>query len=227
MEPIHNKLQSLSLLIAEDDPSTLKWLIKVLSIYFKEVRGASDAMNALTLFKEHPSDVVISDIQMPQVDGLNFIQKIIAMNPKTITVIMTAFNSQVYLNRAVEIEINLYLKKPIDIDELLVAISSNISKTDGTIHPLSNNYFYDQNKKVALFENKNIKLTKKEVLLLELLIKNKHSIVSIEEIEYNVWKEPVTADAIRMVVSGIRKKLHSQIIENSKGLGYKLNINQI
>jgi DNA-binding response OmpR family regulator len=224
MEPIHKKLQSLTLLIAEDDPSTLRWLVKVLSIYFKDVRGACDAMNALELFKEYPADVVISDIQMPQVDGLNFMQKIQSISPETIMVIMTAFNSQVYLNRAVEIEINLYLKKPIDIDELLVAISSYISKTECMIYSLSNEYFYDQNKKVAIFENKNIKLTRKEVLLLELLIKNKHSLVSIEEIEYSVWKEPVSADAIRMVVSGIRKKLHPRIIENSKGLGYKLNL---
>lgn len=224
MDVIHKKLQALTLLIAEDDASTLKWLVKVLSIYFKEVKGASDAMEAFMLFKENRTDVVISDIQMPQVDGLSFMQKISSIAPETITVIMTAFNSSEYLNRAVEIEVNLYLKKPIDIDELLVAIASNISKEKQTMHPLGNNYLYDENKKVAIYDKNTIKLTKKEILLIELLIKNKHTLVSIEQIENDVWQEPTTSDAIRMVVVSIRKKLYSSFIENIKGVGYKLNI---
>jgi len=223
MESLYKKLQFLTLLIVEDDPSTLKWLVKVLSIYFKDVKGTSDALEGFDVFREKPTDVVISDIQMPEVDGLSFIQKIISISPETISVIITAFNSQEYLNRAVDAQVNLYLKKPIDIDELLVAIASNISKTEQKIHSLGLGYFYDENQKIAIYEEKQIKLTKKEILLLELLLKNKHTIVAIDQIEYYVWKEPATSDAIRMVVVGLRKKLYSQVIENIKGIGYKLN----
>jgi len=223
MESLYKKLQSLTLLIVEDDPSTLKWLVKVLTIYFKDVKGASDAMEGFVLFKDKPTDIVISDIQMPQVDGLSFIQKVTSISPETMSVIITAFNSQEYLNRAVDTEVNLYLKKPIDIDELLVAIASNISKTEQKTHSLGFDYFYDENQKIVIFEDKQIKLTKKEILFLELLLKNKHTIVGIEQIEYHVWKEPTTSDAIRMVVVGLRKKLHTKVIENIKGVGYKLN----
>jgi len=226
MEIIHKKLQPLTLLIAEDDESTLKWLVRVLSIYFKEVRGAHDAMEALELFKEKPTDIVLSDIQMPGVDGLHFLQKIASLSPNTLRIVMTAFNSPEYLNRSVEAEVSFYLKKPIDIDELLVAIASNIPSLEEfqELEPIGEGYFYDYKKKVVSKEEKLIKLTKKEILLLELLLKNKDAIISIEQIESYVWEEPVTVDAIRMVLGGLRKKLYSNLIENIKGVGYRINL---
>jgi len=220
---IHKKLQSLTLLIAEDDESTRKWLSRVLSIYFKEVRVAEDAMQALELFEKEPSDVIISDIQMPQVDGLHLLQKISSISPNTKRVVMTAFNTPEYINRAVESDVDFYLKKPIDIDEFLVAIASSTYKNfDEQDVCLNDGYVYDYKQKLIKKDELIIKLTKKEVLLIELLLKNKKSIVSIEQIEHSIWKEPVSADAIRMVVVGIRKKVYQGIIENVKGLGYRI-----
>lgn len=224
MEILHERLQPLSVIIAEDDESTLRWLIKILSIYFKEVRGANNAIDALELFQQSPSDIVISDIQMPQIDGLNFLQKIASLSPHTLRIVMTAFNSPTYLNRAIDSEVNLYLKKPIDIDELLVAIASNTNKSQNTLEAIGNNYYYDRQKKIALEGEKVIKLTKKEIALLELLLQYKHSVVSIEQIENSIWEEPVSTDAIRMVVVGMRKKLYPDIIENIKGVGYRINL---
>ncbi len=225
MEALHQKLQPLTILIAEDDPSTLKWLVKVLSIYFKKVYGTGNAMEALEIFKKNPTDVVISDIQMPQVDGLHLLQKINAISPHTFKGIMTAFNSQTYVNRAIESEVNFYFKKPIDIDELLVAVSSNISKTKKQPSNiiLKENCIYNPLQKNIDTEEKSVNLTKKESLLLELFIANKNSIVSLEQIENSIWNEPVTNDAIRMVITGLRKKLYKNAIENIKGIGYKLN----
>lgn len=224
MQAIHKRLQSLTLLITEDDESTLKWLCRVLSIYFKDVRTAKDSMQALELFKQAPSDVIISDIQMPQVDGLHLLQKIALISPRTIRVVMTAFNTPEYINRAVESDVDFYLKKPIDIDEFLVAIALRTSKEHTNEHSvlLDKEYIYYYEQKLVKKGTQSIKLTKKEVLLLELLLKNKHSIVSIEQIEHSIWQEPVSADAIRMVVVGLRKKLYQEIIENVKGLGYRI-----
>lgn len=196
----------------------------MLSIYFKEVRGAKDAMEAFEMFNQKPTDVVLADIQMPQVDGLHFLQKIASISPSTLRVVMTAFNTQTYINRAVEAEVNFYFKKPIDIDELLIAISSNVglkSVKTNTIS-LGNGYIYNYDQKSIITEKNNINLTKKEVLLIELLIDNKNSIVSLEQIENSIWDEPVTNDAIRMVITGLRKKLYKDCIQNIKGLGYKL-----
>jgi len=226
MESIHKRLESHTVLIAEDDPSTLKWLVRVLKIYFKDVYGASSAMEALEIFTSTPCNIVIADIQMPEVDGLSFLQKISTISPHTIRVVMTAFNSNPYLNRAVESGVHFYLKKPIDIDELLVAISSHIPDTK-SINPISNlgeGFYYDSQNKMLYKKSDPVRLTKKELLLLELLLKNRNGVVGLDMIEQNIYDESVTADAIRMVVVGLRKKTYTELVENLKGLGYRLNI---
>ena len=226
MENLHIKLQPLTLLIVEDDESTLKWLNRVLSIYFKKVFISNNAMDAYSIFKEENVDIVLADIQIPEVDGLNLLQKIATIQPSCLRIIMTAFNNQIYLNRAIDAEVNFYFKKPIDIDELLITISLNINtqkKITNSVE-LGNNYIYDSIQKIIQFKDKKIKLTKKESLLLECLYENKNIIVSLEQIENVVWKEPVTNDAIRMVVSGLRKKLYVNSIENIKGFGYRLSL---
>ncbi len=226
MENLHIKLQPLTILIVEDDESTLKWLNRILSIYFQKVYTANNAIDAYNIFKENPTDVVLADIQIPEVDGLNLLQKIATIQPSSLRIIMTAFNNQIYLNRAIDAEINFYFKKPIDIDELLITISLNINKQRKvtSILELKNEYIYDSVQKIIQVNDKKIKLTKKESLLLEYLYENKNAIVSLDQIENVVWKEPVTNDAIRMVVSGLRKKLYNNCIENIKGFGYRLSI---
>lgn len=226
MDAIYSKLETKTILIVEDDASTLKWLVRVLSIYFKEVYSACDAIEGLEVFKKNPSSIVLADIQMPDVDGLTFLQKIKSMNSNTFRIIMTAFNSSPYINKAVESGVHLYLKKPIDIDELLVAMSSSLSseKTFDKKVELGESFVFDSTLKTLYKDDTSIALTKKELLLLELLLKNRKSFVSLELIEQVVWTENTTADAIRMVIVGLRKKLYSSLIENLKGLGYKINI---
>jgi len=225
MDSIYKLLESKTILIVEDDASTLKWLQRVLSLYFKEVNVACDAPEGLEIFKKNPSNIVIADIQMPDVDGLSFLQKIKSMNTDTFRIVMTAFNSLPYIERAVQSGVHLYLKKPIDIDELLVAISSHISKQNiQSDIILGNSFIYDSNTRTVYKDEKIIALTKKELDLFELLLKNRFSFVSLELIEQTVWKELVSADAIRMVIVSLRKKLYSELIENLKGLGYKINL---
>jgi len=226
MDAIYKRLGSKDILIVEDDPSTLKWLVRVLSLYFNNVYKASDVPEALEIFKKYPTQIVLADIQMPDIDGLSFLQKIKNMKNDSFRIIMTAFNSATYLNRAVESGVHLYLKKPIDVDELLVAISSYLvgeSNHDECVDLGESFYFYES--KQMVFENdKAVILTKKELMLLQLLLKNRSSFASLESIEQIVWQEVATPDAIRMVIVGLRKKLYSSLIENLKGLGYRVKL---
>ena len=138
---------------------------------------------------------------------------------------MTAFNSQEYMNRVIESDVHFYFKKPIDIDELLVAISSKLTKQNSKDKKISlgEEFLYDYKQKNISKDNLEISLTKKEIQLLEYLINNKNSIVSIEQLENSVWQETVSADAVRMVVANLRKKTYSKLIKNIKGIGYKIN----
>lgn len=224
MEKLHTKLQALTLLIVEDDESTLKWLERILSIYFKDVKVANNAMDAFAIFRKEDIDVIVADIQIPEVDGLHLLQKIASVKPSCIRIVMTAFNNHIYLNRAIDAEVDFYFKKPIDIDELLVSISLSVKSQKKIIDKikLKNNYVYDSVQKMIINKNSKINLTKKESLLFELLYENRNTIVSLEYIENSIWEEPTTNEAIRMVISSLRKKLYENSIQNIKGFGYKL-----
>lgn len=225
METIYTRLQNHTILIVEDDASTLKWLKRVLSIYFKKVYTSCDAIEALEKYKTNNTDVVLSDIQMPHVDGLTFLKKIALISSDCLRITMTAFNTLPYLNRAVDSGVHFYLKKPIDIDELLFAISSHLpdtSSVDDSIN-LGKGFVYYSSKKMLYKKSDIVKLTKKELLLLELFLKHRYSFISLELIEQNIWEESATPDAIRMVIVGLRKKMYNELFENLKGLGYRIN----
>ncbi|MCJ8327593.1 MAG: DNA-binding response regulator [Campylobacterales bacterium] len=230
MEKIYNYLKEKTLLIVEDDESTLKSLLRVLSLYFKDVNSASNSYDALALFNENKNDIVLSDIQIPGIDGLLFIEKIKTIKNNTFCIVMTAFNNEIYLNRAVEVGISLYLKKPIDIDEILVSVASfcfkekEEQKLKNAIIYFGESYSFNTQKNLILKDNKSINLTKKELLVILLLLKNKDSYVSFEEFEQVVWEEDTSYDAIRMVILSLRKKTYSTLIQNLKGLGYKINL---
>jgi len=226
MQSLYNSLKEKTLLIVEDDESTLNSLHKVLSLYFKEVHSASNTYDALFLFNKYKNDIVLSDIQVPGIDGLSFVEKIKKIKNDTFCIVMTAFNNEVYLDRAVEVGISLYLKKPIDMDEILVSVASFCLKEaekDNTV-ALGQSYSYDLVKNIILKDNKSINLTKKELLVMSLLLKNKDSYVSFEVLEQVVWQDDASFDAIRMVILGLRKKLFPSLIENRKGLGYRINL---
>jgi len=226
MDVIFKRLESKSILIVEDDESTLKWLGRVLSLYFYKVYQASDPVEALEIFKNTNPDIILADIQMPDIDGLSLLHKIKSLNANTFRIIMTAFNNSSYINDAVETGIHLYLKKPIDIDELLFAISSHIPNNyiiQESVE-LGKNFIYDFSNTMLYKNSKVIKLTKKELLLLELFLKNRHGFISLELMEQTIWEGQATPDAIRMVLVGLRKKLYNELFENLKGLGYKINL---
>lgn len=226
MEAIYNRLKYRKILIVEDDITTKKWLERVLCLYFKEVHSSMDAYEAMELCKINDYDIVITDIQIPDIDGLHLIEQIAIHAPKTLRIVVTAYSSVTYLSRAVSVGVHFYLKKPIDIDELLVSIASNLPElnNEGNNVDLGDGYIYNNEIHLLYQNEKLIKLTKKEQAILELLIVNRKRIVDLMMIEYYAWDEPTTPDAIRMVIVGLRKKVPDGLIENFKGIGYRLRL---
>jgi len=117
----------LSILIIEDDEKTRDYLRDILSIYFKSVYVAQDGCVGFKLFKEYLPDIVISDIKMPCMDGLEVLKNSKMIKPDTIAIVCTAFSNKEYLMSAIDIKIDGYIVKPIEISVLLDRIKLNIS----------------------------------------------------------------------------------------------------
>ena len=126
-------------------------------------------------------------------------------------------------------KINIYSRvvQHIDNPEKLLEIICEISKKELEIDKkilLAENLYYDKLRKEVVDQNDvPIKLTKKELQFLELLIKNRGRIVTLQEIENSIWEsENFTHIALRALVKRVRQKTSKELIKNFPGIGYKL-----
>lgn len=118
----YSKLQKMRVLYIEDDVHTREELVEILRMYFQEVYEAKNGQEGLEVYETHRPDIVLTDISMPVMDGLEMAGKIKTDHPMTPILIMTAFNEVSYLTQALKIGIDHYVTKPINIDQLVTAL---------------------------------------------------------------------------------------------------------
>ncbi len=112
------KLKSITVLYVEDDKTTREQIINILIVIVKKLYVAKNGREGLAIYKKAHPDIVISDILMPQMDGLSMAKEIRNINPFTPIIITTAFNTTNFLLEAININIDRYLLKPINIKQL-------------------------------------------------------------------------------------------------------------
>ncbi len=112
-------LSGLNVLYVEDDAETREELELILQSWFKNLYIAADGKEGLELYHQHLPDIVISDIQMPKMNGLSMAADIKHCNPAQEIIILSAHNDVEYLFRALELGIKHYITKPISIERLL------------------------------------------------------------------------------------------------------------
>ncbi|MDD3323943.1 MAG: response regulator transcription factor [Sulfurospirillaceae bacterium] len=168
-------------------------------------------------------DCFILDINVPHVDGLNILHAIRLMDKETPSVIISANSELETIQHAYKNGCDEYLKKPFYIYELETKVD-RLCKPKKTHIQLPNGFCYCTQEERLTNETNNseIKLAKKEILLLNLLSKNIDKTVTFEAIEKYVWAgELTTTENIRALVKRLRKKLPADVIENQGGIGYR------
>jgi len=116
------------LLYVEDNLGLQKQAAKIFKKFFKNVMIAKDAEEGLELFRKYAPKIIISDIKMPKMNGLDMSAKIKSLQNDTKIVITSAFDEKEYLLKAIDIGISKYLKKPIPIGELVEALIEIINQ---------------------------------------------------------------------------------------------------
>jgi DNA-binding response OmpR family regulator len=222
------KDKSIKVLCVEDDEIARENTVEYLENYFENIYEASDAITGLKLFNQIDPEIIITDIQMPKLNGLEFIKKIREKNKKTQVIVLSAFSNKEYLFEAIELQLVKYLIKPIKENELKKALEScikSIKEDDTNIIKLDENCFFDTFNSSLKYNDELIKLRAKEIDLLQLLIKNKNRFVTYEEIENYVWQDSVmTKDALKTLIKNIKQKLPKDTIINLTGMGYKIEL---
>jgi DNA-binding response OmpR family regulator len=220
--------KDISILYVEDDDIARENGIEYLQEYFDTIYQASDALIALDIYAKHHIDIIITDIQMPQLDGLEFVSRIRQEDKDTQIIVLTAFSDTTYLLRAIELGLVKYLIKPIKEDELQEALKMCIEtieqKSSNIVH-ISKDAIFDTYNQTLIVDNEIIKLRTKELQLLNLLIKYKRRYVTYTEIEHTIWYDSVmTKDALKTLIKNLKSKLPKDSISNLSGTGYKIEL---
>jgi two-component system, OmpR family, response regulator VanR len=220
--------KNIKILYVEDDEIARENGIEYLENYFELIYDASDAIKALQLYEKYKPDIIITDIQMPKLNGLEFVKRIRQKDKKTQIIIITAFCDKDYLMKAIELQLVKYLVKPVrekEFEEALFLCVDSLENEESNIVKLDNHTYFDTFNKNLISNNEIVKLRVKELVFLELLIKNKNRYVSYEEIENYVWNDNVmTKDAIKTLVKNIKTKIPKDLILNLTNSGYKIGI---
>lgn len=221
-----DNLKTLTVLYAEDEEGIRKNIADSLSYYVKEVIEASNGQEAYEMYDQARPDIILTDIHMPILDGIEFVKKVRQEDSQTPVVMITAHTDKKYLLDAVELKMEKYIVKPVDIDALFDVLEKCVEQLHlnrQVVLNVDDKYSYDYDKKELNYSNEPILLNKKEMLFIELLISNQNRVVTYEELQEYVWGDDIMTDsALRSLVRNLRKKLPTDMIYNLSGVGYRL-----
>ncbi|EJV0340490.1 response regulator transcription factor [Campylobacter jejuni] len=221
--------KELIILVVEDEVKARESMINILSERFSKVIGAQNGDEGLKKFKKFKPDLVITDIAMPIMDGLDMAREIKEISDDVPIVVLSAYSEKERLLRSIDIGIDKYLIKSVDIEELFKVLDYLIGEKieANMLVKISEEYQFNKTKRTLIHNGKEIVLTKKELAFISLLLKQPGVLVLHEDIKKNVWiGEHVSDTAVRTFIKRVRDKVGEDFIKNVPSLGYKININK-
>ena len=217
-------LKKLKIFFVEDEIEICKNIKEAIGDEFASFMIANNGKDGLNKYKTNKPDIVITDISMPELNGLEMISEIRKLSSTVPIIILSAFSEKDKLFKAIDMSVCKYLVKPIDVDELLDVIEQiaiKLNKQNMVILPMG--YSYNLESKELFLDNKFVKLTKKEVLFMDILVKHIDSYVKNENLYKYVWNNKTTDTAVRTFVQRLRAKTNKELIVNVSGLGYQIS----
>lgn len=213
----------MNILLLEDDTVLADILLDFLQEEYS-VTHTYSMKKALALSEETSYDLYIFDISVADGDGISLLRELRSFNDETPTIFITAFHHTKYLKRAFESGANDFIKKPFDLEELTQRIE-NIKKHFGlkTVIQISSEMKFDTQSHLLKDKDKTQHLSTKENAVLHYLYKNRHRVVSTDEMLQNLWcyDEMPSSDTIRTLIKELRKYVGKEHIVNIRGEGYK------
>lgn len=220
------------ILIVEDEFKVATFIKKGLLTQNLISEIASTGQEAIDLFTNKHFDLVILDIGLPDISGLEVCNDIRKINCKVPILMLTAMGSLNDKLSGFEVGTNDYMVKPFDFMELLVRIRSLLKYCYDTTEKIDSIHIsdleLDLNEKIARRSGKEIELTAREFNLLEYLMINKGKVVSKLEIAENVWdiNFDTHTNFVEVYINYLRNKIDkgysNKLIHTVVGMGYML-----
>ncbi|HEX5668669.1 MAG TPA: response regulator transcription factor [Chitinophagaceae bacterium] len=230
------ELSKATILIVEDEENLKEALKLNLELEGYEVSCASNGLEALKKLETEFFDLVIMDIMLPEIDGITVTETLRLQNNEVPVLIVSAKSSSADRVLGLKKGADDYLIKPFNLEELFLRVQKLIDKNKriNTGTSISGSYDFGGNhidfkaQQARNYKGELIELSKKEVMLLKLLIENKNEVVSREKILQSVWGYQVfpTTRTIDNFILSFRKYFerdsrNPQYFHSARGVGYK------
>ena len=221
----------MKVLIADDDPQLVRALRITLAAHGYEVVAAPDGAAAIALAaKEHP-EIVMVDLGMPRLDGVQVIEALRGWTSAPIIVVSGRTGSADTV-QALDAGADDYVTKPFQIDELLArlrALSRRAASTPGSPVVAFGDVVVDLSTKTVTRTGERVHLTPTEWRILDFLVRNAGSLVTRQALLKDIWGTEQVTDTgyLRLYMSQLRKKLeadpaHPVHLITEAGMGYRL-----
>ena len=220
-----NEFKNIKILFVDDEDNIRENAVSYLKRLFDEVYEAKDSLQALEILQNNKPHIMITDINIPGLNGIELIRKI-RQNDKNIKIIiLSAYTKTDYLLEAVELNLEKYFVKPVTHDRLFPVLSSCVNKLKNkNLKYFSKDCYFDILNKTLYKDGNLVKISKKELEFLTLLCKNANSFVNYDLIQAVIWEDSfMSEDALKSLVTKIRAKLPINSLENFAKIGYKIN----
>lgn len=227
----------MKVLVAEDDPNTLKGLLNVFRNEGYDALGASDGTTALNLFKEHHPQIICLDVMMPRQNGYDVCREIRLENPRVPILFISAKSEEIDKVLGLELGADDFIVKPFGVKEVMArirAITRRCFAAGESSLDLSSNDFQIGDLRVAAGELRafrgeiGIELSLRDIQILRLFADNQGLVLSRDQIFDHCWGANYfpQSRSLDQHISQLRKKIEVDpklplIIETVHGAGYR------
>jgi two-component system alkaline phosphatase synthesis response regulator PhoP len=218
------------ILLVDDEKDILEFLSYNLEKEGYDVVTANNGIIGLELAIKYKPDLIILDVMMPEMDGIEVCEKIRNTSDlQHILILFLTARSEEYSELAgFGAGADDYITKPIKPKLLISRVNAILKRTrnaDSTSVIKIDNISIDKDKHILVYDNKEIHLARKEFNLLYYLMTFPGKVFTREEIISNIWKDAFVGDrTIDVHIRKIREKIGSHHIKTIKGIGYKFDI---
>ncbi|RRS30418.1 MAG: regulator [Epsilonproteobacteria bacterium (ex Lamellibrachia satsuma)] len=210
------------ILLLEDDRLFNETLQDFLEEEGYAMECALDPYSALELSYKHIFDLYLFDVNLPYENGFDLLEKLRGSGDVTPTIFLTSRDDKDSLTQGFGIGADDYMKKPIDLDELLLRIQAVLRRQIRKEKISIGKYSLDTTAKILYLEDKALDVTQKAVELLVLLVQANGEVVSSDEIKNRLWAAGQSASdgSLRVYITQL-KKYFPENISNVRGVGYR------
>ncbi len=222
------------ILVVEDEPAILNGIKDMLELEDYEVITASDGQEGLRVALSADPDVVLLDVMMPKMSGIDVLRKLRENRIRGAVILLTAKNAEEDKVRGLKLGADDYVTKPFSVVELLARVQAVLRRTEPPKDTLADIRFHDVRvdfeKLEAFKQERKLDLTPREFKILRLFVENPRRVVSRNELLDKVWGYDVfpTTRTVDNHIVKLRKAVEDEpsdpkIISSVRGVGYKFN----